>query len=89
MWVAPDQSQMEGRWFWGEYQEFGVDVHMERASDGPMLIGADRSSLKSGTQDTIRLYGDRLPAGDCGVHQQDDRMVHRLSAQRIPLPQGQ
>ena len=60
LWISPDQMTADGRWFWGEYQEFGVDVHMERASDGPMLIGADRSSLKSGAQDTIRLFGDRL-----------------------------
>ena len=24
MWISPDQSQAEGRWFWGEYQEFGI-----------------------------------------------------------------
>src|SRR3984957_6935245 len=26
--VSPDQATAEGRWFWGEYQEFGFDVKM-------------------------------------------------------------
>ena len=43
MWVSPDQSTAEGRWFWGEYQEFGFDVKMQRASADPTLIGVDRS----------------------------------------------
>ena len=37
MWVSPDQSQAEGRWFWGQYQEFGFDVKMQRASSEPTL----------------------------------------------------
>ncbi|HJZ98716.1 MAG TPA: hypothetical protein VKE70_19540, partial [Candidatus Solibacter sp.] len=52
MWIAPDQLSAEGRWFWGAYDEFGFDVKMERASDGPMLITADRTSLKAGTENT-------------------------------------
>ena len=30
--VAPDQLSAQGRWFWGQYQEFGIDVKLERAS---------------------------------------------------------
>ena len=63
MWVSPDQSTAEGRWFWGEYQEFGFDVKMQRSSADPTLIGADRSLLKSGTQGTrVRLLAESLPA---------------------------
>jgi quinohemoprotein amine dehydrogenase len=63
MWVSPDQSTAEGRWFWGEYQEFGFDVKMRRASADPNLIGADRSLLKTGTQGTrVRLLAESLPA---------------------------
>ena len=63
MWFAPDQSSAEGRWFWGEYQEFGVDVKLTRASANPTLIGTDVSSLKVGTKgDKVRLFGDNLPA---------------------------
>lgn len=63
MWFSPDQSQAEGRWFWGEYQEFGFDVKLERASADPMLLTVDRLSLKTGSQAArIRLLGDNLPA---------------------------
>jgi quinohemoprotein amine dehydrogenase len=63
MWVSPDQSTADGRWFWGEYKEFGFDVKMQRASADPTLIGVDRTLLKSGTQGTrVRLIGESLPA---------------------------
>ena len=63
MWISPDQLSAEGRWFWGAYQEFGIEVKMERASDGPMLMGTDLSALKTGSQGVaVRLYGDHLPA---------------------------
>lgn len=63
LWVAPDQSAMEGRWFWGQYQEFGFDVKLRRASSDPTLLLTDRSSLKTGSKaERIRLIGDRFPA---------------------------
>jgi len=63
MWVSPDQLKAEGRWFWGQYQEFGLDVHMERASTDATLIAADRTALKAGSQGArVRLIGDNLPA---------------------------
>jgi quinohemoprotein amine dehydrogenase len=63
MWIAPDQLTAEGRWFWGAYNEFGFDVTMERASDGPMLITTDRTMLKTGSQGTaVKIFGDRFPA---------------------------
>jgi quinohemoprotein amine dehydrogenase len=63
MWVAPDQNSAEGRWFWGEYQEFGFDVKMQRASLDPTLLGADVSLLKTGSQaKRVRLVGESFPA---------------------------
>ena len=66
LWIAPDQLTAEGRWFWGQYQEFGFDVKLRRpASDGgdPTLLLLDRTSLKTGSGATrIRLIGDRFPA---------------------------
>jgi quinohemoprotein amine dehydrogenase len=63
MWISPDQQWAEGRWFWGEYQEFGVDVKMVRASAEPTLLGVDRTMFKLGSQaNRIRLIGDNLPA---------------------------
>jgi quinohemoprotein amine dehydrogenase len=63
MWVSPDQSQAEGRWFWGQYQEFGFDVKLQRASSDATIVGVDRSALKTGSQaNRIRILGDNLPA---------------------------
>ena len=63
MWISPDQSTAEGRWFWGEYQEFGFDVKLRRPSADPTLIGVDRSLLKTGSQGTrVRLIAESLPA---------------------------
>jgi quinohemoprotein amine dehydrogenase len=61
--IAPNQSTAQGRWFWGQYQEFGFDVKILRASSAPALLGIDRSSLKTGTRaNRIRLLGDNFPA---------------------------
>ena len=62
--LGKDQNQFSGRWFWGEYSEFGMDVTMRRATSAPMVIGVDKGSLKTGTTDeTLRIYGDAFPAG--------------------------
>jgi quinohemoprotein amine dehydrogenase len=63
MWVSPDQNTAEGRWFWGQYQEFGFDVKLQRASPDPTLIGADRPALKTGASGVrVRLIAENLPA---------------------------
>jgi quinohemoprotein amine dehydrogenase len=60
--LSKDQNEFTGRWFWGEYSEFGLDVTMRRATSAPMLIGVDKPSLKAGATDaTMRIYGDALP----------------------------
>ena len=62
LWISPDQSSAEGRWFWGEYQEFGFDVRIVRASTEPTLVTAASYSLKTGATAQVRIYGDNLPA---------------------------
>jgi quinohemoprotein amine dehydrogenase len=63
MWFSPDQSKAEGRWFWGEYQEFGVDVTLQRVSAEPLISALDRSSLKIGTKAAkVRMVGENFPA---------------------------
>src|SRR5260370_182105 len=63
MWISPDQLWAEGRWFWGEYQEFGVDVKLVRPSAEPALSGGDRTMLKLGSQaHRDRGIGDNLRA---------------------------
>ena len=63
MWISPDHSAAEGRWFWGQYQEFGFDVKLRRPSSNPTLAALDRKSLKSDSQaNRIRLLGYNFPA---------------------------
>ena len=64
MLVSRDQAQMEGRWFWGGYDEFGIDVTLRRAGNDPLVFGVDRMALKAGTSGArLQIYGDNLPAG--------------------------
>ena len=64
MMLSRDQSQLEGRWFWGAYQEFGMDATMRRSSVAPTVLGLDVYSLKSGSNgNDVRIYGDHFPAG--------------------------
>jgi quinohemoprotein amine dehydrogenase len=63
MFISPDQLSADGRWYWGEYQEFGFDVKLERATSEPKLFGLDRVALKTGSQSArVRVLGDNLPA---------------------------
>jgi quinohemoprotein amine dehydrogenase len=62
MFVSRDWSQIDGRWFWGDYEEFGIDVSLRRVGTEPIVLGLDRSSIKSpaaGAQ--IKLFGANLP----------------------------
>ena len=63
MWYSSDQSSAEGRWFWGEYHEFGVDVKLERASANPALLSLDTQAIKAGSKAVrVHIFGDNLPA---------------------------
>ena len=63
LWFNPDQSKAEGRWFWGDYQEFGVDVTLQRISAEPLISVVDKSALKVGsTAVKVRLIGENFPA---------------------------
>ncbi len=62
MWIAPDQNSMEGRWFWGAYEEFGTDVMLHRATDGVTVTGTDLTMIKTGsTAQRVKIYGDNFP----------------------------
>ncbi|MCT2401463.1 quinohemoprotein amine dehydrogenase subunit alpha [Novosphingobium mangrovi (ex Huang et al. 2023)] len=64
MWFSPDQSSAEGRWYWGEYQEFGLDVKMTRATGGPVLAAVSPLGVKTGTKGAqLHIYGADLPSG--------------------------
>jgi quinohemoprotein amine dehydrogenase len=61
MWFAPDGSKATGRWFWGQFQEFGFDVTLQRPA-GSTLLALDISSVKIGSKSNrVRLIGDHFP----------------------------
>jgi quinohemoprotein amine dehydrogenase len=63
LWISPDQNTAEGRWYWGDYQEFGFDVSLMRASQEPTIYGVNVSALKTGSKGAqVRLFVDALPA---------------------------
>jgi quinohemoprotein amine dehydrogenase len=63
MFVSRDWSSMEGRWFWGAYDEFGIDVKLRRIAGEPMIACVDHPALKSPSQSQqVTVYGAELPA---------------------------
>jgi quinohemoprotein amine dehydrogenase len=60
--LSKDGDSFTGRWFWGTYQEFGLDVKMTRDTGAVAVLGTDVSSLKTGSTDTpVRIFGNHLP----------------------------
>ena len=62
MFVARDWSQMEGRWFWGDYEEFGIDVSLRRVGAEPLVLGIDRNAIKApASAAQLKIFGANLP----------------------------
>lgn len=61
MFVSRDWATMEGRWFWGAYDEFGIDVTLRRIGSEPVIAGVDRTGLKSPSSAQVHVYGANLP----------------------------
>jgi quinohemoprotein amine dehydrogenase len=62
MTVSPDQSKMEGRWFWGGYQEFGLNLQARRESSDITVLGTDVTSIHSGSKAVpVKIIGERFP----------------------------
>ena len=60
---APNELSANGRWFWGQYQELGFDIKVQRASPESTLLGVESPLLKTGSQSNrVRLFGDGFPA---------------------------
>jgi quinohemoprotein amine dehydrogenase len=62
MMVERGWNEINGRWFAGDYDEFGPDVTLRRA-DGPVLLGLHPVALRSGTGGTVTVHGVNLPTG--------------------------
>ena len=61
MLLASDGNSMEGRWFWGGYQEFGLDVKLARLDKQMTVLGVDKYALRSPSVETLHVYGGALP----------------------------
>jgi quinohemoprotein amine dehydrogenase len=60
--LSPDQSKMEGRWFWGDYQEFGFNMQARRESSDVTVLGTDVSSIRAGSKGVaVKIFGERFP----------------------------
>lgn len=63
MWIAPDQSYAEGRWYWGGYQEMGFDVTLKRVTPAPTVLAVANYAVKAGTKGAqIRIEGGNFPS---------------------------
>lgn len=62
MMVERGWGEMSGRWFRGDYDEFGLDVTLRRVGSDPVLAGVHPPSLQAGDAHTVTLYGANLPA---------------------------
>lgn len=61
--VSRDGKTVEGRWFWGDYQEFGFNVTLRRTSADPTVLSTDISALKTGSSEAkVKIYGDHFPS---------------------------
>ena len=63
LFVARDGSSIDGRLYWGGYDEFGIDVHLVRAGPGIVLHGTDKLSVRSPSTGQLRVFGANIPAG--------------------------
>ena len=63
MFLDRDWRHAEGRWFAGAYDEIGIDVHLERVGNDPIVLGTSQPMIKAGASgQELRLYGANLPA---------------------------
>lgn len=63
MFVEPDWSSIEGRWFMGGYDEIGLDVKLQRAGTGLTVVGTDHVALRAGgSAQTLKIYVANAPA---------------------------
>jgi quinohemoprotein amine dehydrogenase len=61
MFLSRDWSQMEGRWFWGDYEEFGLDITLRRIDAAPIIAGIDQNAVRApSTGLALTVFGSNL-----------------------------
>ncbi len=101
LFVDRDWRHARGRWFSGAYEEFGVDVRLERIGNDPILLGVGDPRIRTGASgQELRLISANLPSRvtaadvNCGpgvtvdriVTAEPDRLVLSVSVDRGALP---
>jgi len=62
MLVEPGWQSMSGRWFTGEYDEFGMDVTLMRTGANPVVTGVYPQAMRAGgPAGELRIHGANLP----------------------------
>ena len=60
--VERDWEEISGRWFAGDYDEFGLDVRFQRVRSDPVVSGMEPRALQIGARDqTVTIFGANLP----------------------------
>jgi len=63
LFIDRDWRHAQGRWFAGAYEEFGVDVRLERVGNDPIVLGVGERRIKAGAANQeVRIFGVNLPA---------------------------
>lgn len=64
MWIDRDWQGLAGRWFWGDHDEYGIDIQLRRQSRETVVAGTDRPSLKRGSSaQALRVFGANFGTG--------------------------
>ena len=62
LFVERDWLQISGRWFTGDYDELGFDVHLYRVGNDPLILGMEPRALRAGSErQEVRIFGANLP----------------------------
>ena len=62
LFIEPGWQEMSGRWFHGDYDEFGIDVTMRRITGAPIALGTSVRSLRTNAAgQEITIFGANLP----------------------------
>jgi quinohemoprotein amine dehydrogenase len=78
--VSRDQSTIEGRWFWGGYEEMGINAKLVRAGESTLVLGLDTLALKSGTTSQVKIYGDKFSSA---IKASDISFGNGITVQRV------
>jgi quinohemoprotein amine dehydrogenase len=62
MFVSRDWAAMDGRWYWGGYDELGIDVQLKRISNDPVIAAVEPQALRSpSASEQVVIHGANLP----------------------------